>query len=89
MLPFQGLAGQLAAPAARLLACSPLPAWVARRVQGGVSVQRLIDATGSRLDEPGVAAYRRLLGSASHVEGVLSLMGGWDLAPLARRLPNG
>lgn len=88
LVPFEGWAGRLAAPAARLLARSPLPRWVARRAQEGAAVQRLIDATGSRLDPGGVAAYRTLLGSATHVEGVLNLMGGWDLAPLAQRLPT-
>ncbi|MFO1337369.1 MAG: alpha/beta fold hydrolase BchO [Burkholderiaceae bacterium] len=88
LVPFDGWAGRLAAPAARLLARSPLPGWVAGRAREGAAVQRLIDATGSRLDAGGVAAYRTLLASATHVEGVLNLMGGWDLAPLARRLPT-
>lgn len=86
--PFAGVVGRVAAPMARLLARSALPRLAAWRAREGGAVQRLIDATGSRLDERGVAAYRTVLCHPSHVAGALALMGGWDLAPLSRALPR-
>ncbi|MEK8031257.1 alpha/beta fold hydrolase BchO [Ideonella sp. DXS29W] len=88
LLPFKGLAGYCAAPLARLIARSAAPRWAALRAGRDHNVQRLIDATGSRIDPRGVAAYRTLLRSPEHIEGALALMGGWDLAPLTATLPR-
>lgn len=89
LLPFDGLAGRLYAPMARLLARQPLvPRLAAWRARDEASVQRLIAATGSRLDAPGVALYARLLRHPGHVAGVLAMMANWDLGALARDLPD-
>lgn len=83
LMPFdQGLA-LLYAPAARLLAAQPLVARLAAwRAQDPTLVQRLIDATGSRLDRPGQHWYARLMRSPGHVAGVLAMMANWDLRAL-------
>jgi magnesium chelatase accessory protein len=89
LLPFEGVAGRLYAPIARLLARSPLPArFAAWRARDVANVQRLIAATGSRLDSQGVALYRGLLRRPDHVAGVLAMMANWDLAALASELPG-
>jgi magnesium chelatase accessory protein len=89
LLPFEGLAGLLYAPLARLLAAGPgiaqLTAWRARDVAG---VRRLVASCGSTLDDAGVALYARLLQRPSHVAGALAMMANWDLHTLRRDLPR-
>lgn len=89
LLPFEGLAGLLYTPLARLLAAGPgvaqLTAWRARDVAG---VRRLVASCGSTLDDAGIALYARLLQRPSHVAGALSMMADWDLHALRRDLPR-
>ena len=87
--PFDGWAGFLFPPLARLMAINPLVPWlVAWRAQDPGAVRRLITATGSRLSDDGVAAYHALLRQPSHVAGVLAMMACWDLQPLQAALPR-
>ena len=89
LTPFEGWAGFLFPPLARLLALNPLVPWLAAwRAQDQAAVRRLIDATGSRIDDEGVAAYARLLRNPRHVAGVLAMTANWDLAGLQRDLPR-
>jgi magnesium chelatase accessory protein len=83
LLPFDGWAGFLFPPLARLLAANPLVPWLAAwRAQDPAAVRRLIAATGSTLDDEGVAQYAALLRNPRHVSGVLSMMAWWDLHSL-------
>lgn len=88
LVPFQGVAGMIAPPLARLLsrssALAHLAAW---RARSDTAVRRMIANTGSTLDKRGVDAYGSLLRCPSHVAGALAMMAGWDLAPLNRALP--
>jgi magnesium chelatase accessory protein len=88
LVPFEGVAGLVAPPLARLLsrsgALAQLAAW---RARSDTAVRRMIASTGSILDDRGVDAYGALLRSPSHIAGALAMMAGWDLAPLARALP--
>jgi len=89
LLPFDGWAGFLFPPLARLLALNPVVPWLAAwRAQDPAAVRRLIAATGSRLDDAGVAAYAALLRQPTHVAGVLAMMASWDLQPLQAALPR-
>jgi magnesium chelatase accessory protein len=89
LLPFEGLAGLLYPPMARLLALNPLvPHLAAWRAQDARSVRRLIESTGSRLDDEGLALYARLLRRPAHVAGALAMMADWDLDALSRDLPR-
>jgi magnesium chelatase accessory protein len=89
LMPFAGLAGWAYPPMARLLAANPLvPHLAAWRARDERAVQRLIDATGSRLDAQGVAYYARLLRHPGHVAGVLAMMADWNLQDLQRDLPR-
>lgn len=89
LLPFDGWAGFLFPPLARLLALNPVVPWLAAwRAQDPAAVRRLIAATGSRLDEAGVAAYAALLRQPTHVAGVLAMMASWDLQGLQAALPR-
>lgn len=84
---FDGLAGWLFPRLARALALSPMVAYVVARVSSSrTRVERLIQSTGSKLDNEGVELYRHLIGDAAHVDGTLAMMASWNLEPLLARL---
>ena len=85
--PFPGLAGQIFAPIARLLAHWPVvPSLFAWRASDPNVVDDLLRRTGSRLDPDGVAQYRRLARNPAHVGAALGMMASWDLPGLKRDL---
>lgn len=90
LLPLRGMAGQLFSPLAKLIASSDatarLFAWRVRRDRA--VIRRMLDATGSTIDEAGAELYRRLAGDPDHVAAALGMMANWDLAVLARDLPR-
>ena len=89
LLPFPGTANDFFGQAARLLASSRLTATVFSLLVGSrPSVERLINATGSRIDAEGIRLYGRLTADPGHVHGALGLMANWDLRPLARELSH-
>ncbi len=86
---FGGLAGALFSPLARLLSSAEMVArLLARQARDPALVRRLLDGTGSRLDEQGLQFYARLLQSPGHVRAALGMMAHWDLAPLGAALPR-
>jgi magnesium chelatase accessory protein len=88
LVPFEGVAGIVAPPLARLLSRSGALAHIAAwRARSDTAVRRMIANTGSTLDQRGVEAYGSLMQRPSHVAGALAMMAGWDLAPLNRALP--
>lgn len=85
--PFAGLAGQVFAPIARMLALMPLvPGIFAWRASAPNVVDDLLKRTGSKLDPDGVAHYRMLAKNAAHVGAALGMMANWDLPSLKRDL---
>ncbi|GCL65364.1 alpha/beta fold hydrolase BchO [Pseudaquabacterium pictum] len=89
LLPFEGLAGRVFAPMARLMARQAWVPWLfARRAGDAAAVQRLVAATGSTLDAQGLALYARLMRSPAHVAGALAMMADWDLDSLWQELPR-
>lgn len=88
-LPFGGPAAPLLSPLARLLYAQRwVPRLFARRAADVGVVRRLIEGTGSFLDDAGIAAYQRLMQRPGHAEAALGMMAHWDLAQLARDLPR-
>ena len=88
-LPFGGVAGFLFSPLAKLLVLNPfVPAIFARTAANDASVERLIRGTGSAADPEGIALYRKLLRSPSHVAAALGMMANWQLEPLVKDLPK-
>ena len=86
---FGGWAGALFSPLARLMASGQLVArYLARQGSDIAVVRRLLDGTGSVLDERGVQLYARLLRSPGHVKAALAMMAHWDLGPLGAALPR-
>jgi magnesium chelatase accessory protein len=89
LLPLGGLAGQLFAPAAKLMAAAPfVPRVFAWRARDAAVLHRLLESTGSTLDAEGTELYRRLVSSPAHVSGALGMMANWDLLRFARDLPR-
>jgi magnesium chelatase accessory protein len=89
LLPFDGVAGHLFAPLAKLLANNPIvPRLFAWQAASSGAVERLLDNTGSKIEPHGVALYRRLVRNPRHVAAALRMMANWDLAPLQRALPQ-
>lgn len=88
LLPFDGIAGHLFPPMAKLLFLNPLApklfAWSADRR----SVSRLLRGTGSTIEPRGVELYTRLFSNVGHVSGALGMMANWDLEALRRDLPR-
>jgi magnesium chelatase accessory protein len=89
LLPLEGMPGHLFAPLARLLVGLPgVPELVAWRAGNPAIVDRLLTATGSKLDPAGADYYRRLVRNPRHAAGALGMMANWDLRPLLRDLPR-
>lgn len=89
LLPFDGLAGRLFSPLARVLAGQPwVPGLFARRARDVRSVRRLLGSTGSVPDARSVELYARLMSHPAHVAGVLRMMAQWDLSSTAADLPR-
>jgi magnesium chelatase accessory protein len=87
LLPFDGVAGHLFAPLAKLLATNSIvPRLFAWQAASSGAVERLLDNTGSMIEPHGVTLYRRLVRNPDHVAAALRMMANWDLAPLQRAL---
>jgi magnesium chelatase accessory protein len=88
-LPYGGVLAPLLSPLARLLYAQPwVPRLFARRAADAAVVRRLIEGTGSRLDDAGIAAYQALMQRPGQAEAALGMMAHWDLRALAHDLPR-
>ncbi|WP_299658039.1 alpha/beta fold hydrolase BchO [uncultured Tateyamaria sp.] len=86
---FKGLAGLLFPVMAKALAAVPFTASLFSGASSNPErIKALIGSTGSDLDAPGLALYRRLVGDRNHVDGTLLMMAQWKLDPLLARLPT-
>lgn len=89
LLPFSGLARHVFPPLARLLYTNRIaPRLMAWRARDLDTVSRLLEGTGSRIDEKGITFYQRLFRTPAHVAATLSMMARWDLVALERDLPR-
>jgi magnesium chelatase accessory protein len=88
-LPFGGVAAPLLSPLARLLYALPgVPGLFSGRAADPAVVRRLVEGTGSRLDEEGLALYGRLMRQPAHTRAALAMMAHWELQPLVQALPT-
>jgi magnesium chelatase accessory protein len=89
LLPFPGVARHLFSPVAKVLARVPLlPQLFASRASDRAAIERLINATGSRIDAVGMELYGRLASNPSQIASALGMMANWDLEAFARDLPR-
>lgn len=87
-LPLVGTASALFAPLAKLLASSPfLPRLLARRAAHRDNVARVLESTGSHLDDAGIDFYARLVQQPGHITAALRMMSQWDLEAFLTQLP--
>lgn len=86
--PFDGLAGWLFPALAKLLVLNPLvPRLFALTSGHPARVRKLIEGTGSRLSDEGLALYARLIADRDHVDATLRMMAQWSLDRLLAALP--
>ena len=83
-MPFDGWAGRLFPPMAKVLFLNPFAPRLFAASADRFAVERLLRGTGSTIDRRGVDLYARLFSNTAHVEGALAMMANWDLAELAR-----
>ncbi len=84
---FQGIAGWLFPVMAKLLALNPLTSYLfAGRAPQIARTKRIIESTGSVLDDDGLMLYARLIADRDHVEATLQMMAQWQIDPLIDRL---
>lgn len=89
LLPFGGALRAVFSPMAQLFATTQLmPRMVARRARDPGAVRRILNGTGSSIDDQGIELYRGLLRREGHVSAVLNMMASWDLKPLLYDLPD-
>jgi magnesium chelatase accessory protein len=87
--PYGGSAGQAVSLLSRVLFLNPVTVELfALRARRPGAVARLIENTGSKIDEAGLALYRRLISCTGHIEGALGMMAHWDLKPLLAEMPR-
>jgi len=86
--PLRGLSRvvfpRVARVAARSKASGLFSLWVGRRQK----VRQLLESIGSDLDSAQLRAYEQLAAEPRHIEGVLSMLSSWNVAPLTARLPD-
>ncbi|NJR20386.1 MAG: alpha/beta fold hydrolase [Hyphomonadaceae bacterium] len=87
--PFEGLAAHVFPIAAKLFALNPLTI-LALAGNGGKleRVRKLLDSTGSHVDEATLSHYAQLFGTSGHVNGVMGMMARWELHKLVPLLPD-
>lgn len=87
LLPLSGFKHPAITPFIRAVASSE---WVsrffARRLESPREVAKMLAATGSQLDERGMALYGRLSRSPAHAGAALTMMAVWDVRPLEREI---
>lgn len=87
LLPMPGAVGAMFSPLARTLVLNPLvPRFFAWTAAWPGMLARLLDGTGSAVDDTGRRLYGRLVRDHGHVAAALAMMAGWDLEGFARRL---
>ncbi|MEM6385992.1 MAG: alpha/beta fold hydrolase BchO [Pseudomonadota bacterium] len=85
---FEGVAGWLFPLLARMLAANPFTANIFTFGATTSRARRLIDGTGSRIDDESLSFYTRLTGDRAHVNGALQMMARWSLDGLLKDLSN-
>ena len=89
ILPLNGLPGLFFAPLAKLFVSSTWGArYFAWRAKDMDLVKRLLDGTGSKIDEHGLKLYARLFQNYAHVSATLRMMANWNLHALLPELSN-
>ncbi|MEO1537545.1 MAG: alpha/beta fold hydrolase BchO [Pseudomonadota bacterium] len=84
---FKGVAGWLFPFLAKMLAANPFTANMFALGATPSRARRLIEGTGSHIDDESLAFYTRLTADRAHVNGALQMMARWSLDELLGDLP--
>ncbi len=85
--PIRG--ASLFSPLAKLLFLNPLaPKLFAWRALSSEATRRLLESTGSQVDERGIELYQRLFRKPGHIAGTLGMMANWDLERLDQAIAS-
>ena len=89
LLPLPGFKHPALTPFIRPFVSSDwLSRWFAKRLESTGEVERLLQATGSQLDDRGLQLYARLVRAPAHAGAALAMMGVWDVRPLEREMAD-
>jgi magnesium chelatase accessory protein len=84
---FEGVAGWLFPVLAKFLALNPLTSYLFAGGSPQIKrTKRIIESTGSHLDQDGLELYARLIADRRHVEATLQMMSQWQIDSLLDRL---
>ncbi len=87
LLPFQGLAGRVFSPLAKMIVVNPLASsFFAWRARSPSTIRKLLESTGSEIGGEGAAFYRQLASDPKHIGAALRMMASWDLETFESRL---
>ena len=87
LLPFQGVAGKVFSPLAKMIVVNPLASSLfAWRARSPSTIRRLLESTGSEIGGEGSAFYRQLATDPKHIGAALKMMANWDLETFESRL---
>ncbi|MEO1066584.1 MAG: alpha/beta fold hydrolase BchO [Pseudomonadota bacterium] len=89
LYPFPGAASAIFPMLAKVLFLNPVvPHVFAMGAGGRHRVERLLEGTGSKLDDEGLSLYQRLFKNPAHVRATLAWMANWNLEPLVEAMPD-
>lgn len=87
LLPLAGVA-RVMSPMAKVMALTPgLPRLVSTIARDRRAVQRLVESTGSTIDDDGARLYAELIRDRRHVAGAIGMMAAWNLDRTFAQLP--
>jgi magnesium chelatase accessory protein len=84
--PIAGIAGAVFSPIAKTFAAIPFMPNLFAMMADTNAVSRLMADTGSTLNPEGLALYKRLFRSPTHIEATLGMMAAWDLSGMTQNL---
>jgi len=84
--PIAGFIGQFFSPLAKAVASLGFLQKIFATMADRSAIERLLNETGSRIDDRGTRLYQRLFSDEGHVGGTLGMMAAWDLSAMAALL---
>ena len=84
--PVAGPVGHFFSPLAKLIASFSFLNGIFARLVDRKAVERLLDSTGSHLNEASIGHYQTLFTNEGHITGTLAMMAEWDLTSMRGKL---
>jgi len=84
--PVGGPVGHFFSPLAKLIASFSFLNGIFARLVDRKAVERLLDSTGSHLNDKAIGLYQVLFTNEAHITGTLAMMAEWDLTSMRAKL---